>query len=283
MINALQLPCTLFRTQKRIDDYSAGDMRCGELTEAQLRTCYGLDYISDQADPWTLTRRSSMDRPQSMFCCNLRGQGKKITRQQCAAILFDEFRFLSRQFSFYGPYRHLIEKMITHMQTGNGTPFRDMALDRALKEQITRDNSRENSTRLLLEEGFKKYIEWDKKYYPAEGKQNLVDSILYGKLPKFINFRDNFNGMGITAHDTWATHITIKSLHIDDARFRAVIHYKVQDHFGLDSDDILKKQYNQFYLFRIWFVLQRSNLFGFKPFMTNMEATIEINGGRSGS
>ncbi len=99
MMNALQLPCTLFRTQKRMDDYSASDMRCGDLTETQLRTCYGLEYISDQVDPWTLTRRSSMDRPQSMFCCNLRGQGKKITRQQCAAILFDEFRFLSRQFS----------------------------------------------------------------------------------------------------------------------------------------------------------------------------------------
>ncbi|WP_343871090.1 YPO3983 family protein [Tatumella terrea] len=282
-MNALQLPCTLFRTQKRMDDYSASDMRCGELTETQLRTYYGLEYISDQVDPWTLTRRSSMDRPQSMFCCHLRGQGKKITRQQCAAILFDEFRFLSRQFSFYGPYRHLIEKMITHMQTGNGTPFRDMALDRALTEQIIRDNSKENSTRLLLEEGLKKYIDWDKKYYPSEGKQKLVDSILYGKLPKFIKFRDNFNGMGITIHDTRATHITIKSLNIDDDRFRAVVHYKVQDHFGLDSDDILKTQFNQFHLFRIWFVLQHYMQFGFRPFMTNMEATIEINGGRSGS
>ncbi|MBS0911163.1 YPO3983 family protein [Tatumella sp. JGM118] len=282
-MNALPLPCTLFRTQKRMDDYSASDMRCGELTETQLRTYYGLEYISDQVDPWTLTRRSSMDRPQSMFCCHLRGQGKKITRQQCAAILFDEFRSLSRQFSFYGPYRHLIEKMITHMQTGNGTPFRDMALDRALTEQIIRDNSKENSTRLLLEEGLKKYIDWDKKYYPSEGKQKLVDSILYGKLPKFIKFRDNFNGMGITIHDTWATHITIKSLNIDDDRFRAVVHYKVQDHFGLDSDDILKTQFNQFHLFRIWFVLQHYMQFGFRPFMTNMEATIEINGGRSGS
>ncbi|MFC6376712.1 YPO3983 family protein [Tatumella terrea] len=282
-MNALQLPCILFRTQKRMDDYSASDMRCGELTETQLRTHYGLEYISDQVDPWTLTRRSSMDRPQSMFCCHLRGQGKKLTRQQCTAILFDEFRFLSRQFSFYGPYRHLIEKMITHMQTGNGTPFRDMALDRALTEQIIRDNSKENSTRLLLEEGLKKYIDWDKKYYPSEGKQKLVDSILYGKLPKFIKFRDNFNGMGITIHDTWATHITIKSLNIDDDRFRAVVHYKVQDHFGLDSDDILKTQFNQFHLFRIWFVLQHYMQFGFRPFMTNMEATIEINGGRSGS
>ena len=280
MINALQLPCTLFRTQKRIDDYSAGDMRCGELTETQLRTYYGLEYISDQADPWTLTRRSSMDRPQSMFCCNLRDPGKKITRQQCAAILFDEFRFLSRQFSFCGPYRHLIEKMITHMQTGNGTPFRDMLLDRALKEQIIRDNSRENSTRLLLEEGLKKYIDWDRKYYPPHQKSELPKAILEGRLPKFDRFQDNFNGMGITVHDTWATDITLRSLQIHNDRYQAVVHYRVQDHFGLDSDDILKTQFSQFHFFRIWFVLQHYIQFGFRPFMTNMEATVEITGVR---
>ncbi|MDU6442861.1 MAG: DUF3289 family protein, partial [Pantoea sp.] len=80
--------------------------------------------------------------------------------------------------------------------------------------------------------------------------------------------------------DTWATHITIKSLHIENDRYRAVVHYKVQDHFGLDSDDILKTKFSQFHFFRIWSVLQRYNQFGFKPFMTNMEATVEITGGR---
>lgn len=32
---------------------------------------------------------------------------------------------------------------------------------------------------------------------------------------------------------------------------------------------------------RIWFFLQRHNQFGFKSFMTNMEATVEITGGRN--
>ena len=282
MINALQLPCTLFRTQKRIDDYSAGDMRCGELTETQLRTYYGLEYISDQADPWTLTRRSSMDRPQSMFCCNLRDPGKKITRQQCAAILFDEFRFLSRQFSFCGPYRHLIEKMITHMQTGNGTPFRDVLLDRALKEQILNDIT-DKSTFFRIKEVIKNYINWEKNTFPIEKKDEFRKTISGSKLPKFDRFQDNFNGMGITVHDTWATGITLRSLQIHNDRYQAVVHYRVQDYFGLDSDDILKTQFSQFHFFRIWFVLQHDTPFGFRPFMTNMETTVEINGGRSES
>ncbi|MBU5376056.1 YPO3983 family protein [Pantoea septica] len=279
----LQLPCTLFKTRKWMDDYSASDMRCGDLTEAQLKSHHRLDYISDRVDPWTLTRRSAMDRPQSIFCCNLRGQGEKITRQQCAAMLFDEFRSLSRKFSLYGPYSHLIEKMIAHMQHGDGTPFRDISLDRALKEHIIRDNSRENSTRLLLKEVFDTYIDWHKKYYPTNQKSELPKAILEGRLPKFDRFQDNFNGMGITVHDTWATHVSLRSLHIDNDRYRAVVHYKVQDHFGLDSDDILKTKFSQFHFFRIWFVLQRYNQFGFKPFMTNIEATVEITGGRNES
>ncbi|MBU5378543.1 YPO3983 family protein [Pantoea septica] len=279
---ALQFPCTLFKTQNRMDDYGAKDMRCGDLTEAQLKSHYRLDYISDRVDPWTLTRRSSMDRPQSMFCCNLRGQGEKITRQQCAAMLFDEFRSLSRKFSLYGPYSHLIEKMITHMQHGNGTPFRDISLDRALKEQILNDRS-DISTFLRIKRIISKNTDWDNGFYPSEMKGEITRIILDSKLPKFDRFQDNYNGMGITVHDTWATHITIKSLHIENDRYRAVVHYKVQDHFGLDSDDILKKKISQFHFFRIWFVLQRYNQFGFKPFMTNMEATIEISGSRDES
>lgn len=277
---ALHFPCTIFKTQKWMDDYGAKDMRCGDLTEAQLKSQYRMDYISDRVDPWTLTRRSSMDRPQSMFCCNVRDQGEKITRQQCAALLFDEFRSLSRKFSFYGPYSHLIKKMITHMQNGNGTPFHDMSLNQALKEHIINDNSLGNSTRLLLQKALEDNIDWQNSIYPSIEKAKLYEAISGGKLPKFDRFQDNFNGMGITVHDTWATHITIKSLHINNDRFRAVVHYKVQDHFGLDSDDILNTKFNQFHFFCIWFVLQRSNQFGFKPFMTNVETTLEITGMR---
>jgi len=279
-MSALPFPCIIFKTQKAMGDYSASDMRCGDLTEAELKSQYRLQYVSDLVDPWTLTRRSSMDRPQSMFCCNLRGKGEEINRQQCAALLFDEFGSLSRQFSLYGPYSQLIKKMIAHMQNGNGRPFRDMALDQALKEHIIRDNSRGNSTRLLLEEVLNTHIDWDNKYYPLLEKQKLLDAILYGRLPKFDRFKDNFNGMGITVHDTWATHITLKSLYVDNDRYRAVVHYKIQDHFGLDSEDILKTKFSQFHFFRIWFLLQRYNHFGFKPFMTNMEATIEMTGAR---
>lgn len=278
-MTALTFPCTIFQTQNRMDDYRAKDMRCGDLTEAQLKTHYCLFDVSTRANPYTLEKITPFTQPQSMFYGS-RGQGEKVTRQQCAAILFDEFRQLSRLFSIYGPYSHLIERMITHMQNGNGAPFRDMALDWALKEHILNDRTR-NSTRLLLEDELKNSINWEQQYMPADKKDALRAVILQGKLPKFDRFQDSFNGMGITVHDIWATHITIKSLQINNNHYRAVLHYKVQDHFGLDVEDISKFKFNQFRFFRIWFVLQRFNEFSFKPFMTNIEATIEISGERN--
>lgn len=101
------------------------------------------------------------------------------------------------------------------------------------------------------------------------------------RLPKFDRIKDRFNGMGISVHDTWATQISIKSLRIEGDRFRAVVHYKIQDHFGLDNQDIQNWKYRNFNLFRIRFVLQRYSHFAFKPFMTNMETTIEITGERN--
>jgi len=123
--------------------------------------------------------------------------------------------------------------------------FRSLRLDAALKEHILNDHSK-NSTLKLIKNTLGYYIDWENSYYPTREREELRKTILDGKLPKFDRLQDNFNGMGITVHDTWATHITIKSLQIDNGRYRAIVHYKVQDHFGLDNHDISKIKFNQF-------------------------------------
>lgn len=277
-MTALQFPCTIFKTQKWMNDYGARDMRYGDLTEAQLRKHYHLENVSTRVNPYTLTKITPFSQSQLMPY-GYRGDTAKMTPQQCARILFDEFRHLSRMFALFSPYRHLIDKMITHMQYGNGAPFRDMLLDRALKENILNDNSQYNSTRLSLKKILFDKIDWRRGIFPESQKFQLYNAISSSILPKFDRFQDNFNGMGITVHDTWATQITIKSLQIDNDSYQAVVHYKVQDHFGLDDDDIMKNKFSQLRFFRIWFVLQRYNLFGFKPFINNIETDIEIVGG----
>ncbi|MCA4823619.1 DUF3289 family protein [Serratia sp. JUb9] len=281
---ALQFPCTIFKTQKRMDDYGASDMRCGDLSASQLKTHFRLADVSATVDPWTLTRkRLHQTHPRAYaMVSRLSAPQQTLTRRECAAILFDELRQLSRMFALYGPYKYLIGKMIDHLQYGNGTPFASPHLDRALREHILGDNT-QDSSRLLLKDVFNKYINWENKCYPKEHKEKLRKYISISRLPKFDRFQDNFNGMGITVHDTWATDITIKSLQVDNNRYRAIVHYKVQDHFGLDNEDVLKIKFKQFRFFRIWFVLQRYNQFGFRPFITNMDAIVEITGERNDS
>lgn len=53
---ALQFPCTIFKTQNRMDGYRAKDMRCGDLSEAQLKTHYHLADVSARANPYTLEK-----------------------------------------------------------------------------------------------------------------------------------------------------------------------------------------------------------------------------------
>jgi len=280
-VSALQFPCTIFATQKRMDDYSASDMLCGDLSESQLKTQFHLVDVSTRANPYSLTKITPFSQPQSMFYGS-RGEGEKISRQQCAEILFDEFRHLSHSFSLYGPYKYLIKKMISHMQNGEGAPFSSMCLDSALKEHIVNDRT-ENNTLAKIQRALTEKIDWAAHIYPEDEKDVLRNAILDGKLPKFDRYQDTINGMGITVHDTWATQIIVKSLNVSNDSYRAVIQYKIQDHFGLDVDDITKAKFSIFRFFRIWFLLQRYDLFSFKPFITNMEATIQISGERNES
>ncbi|WON77163.1 YPO3983 family protein [Serratia sp. UGAL515B_01] len=280
-VEALRFPCTVFRTQRRMDDYGADDMRCGDLSETQLKNDFKLNHVSSKVSPYTLTlaKQLKLRAYGYGFEADTDLESKKITRQECANILFDEFRSLSKQVSFYGPYQKLIGKMIDHMQTGNGVPFRDILLNAALKEQILDDKTKRSSL-LKIKQSLSKNIDWKNKCYPALIVDEIRKPILDSVLPKFDRLKDRINGLGITVHDTYATHITIRSLQIDNDRYRAVVHYNVQDHFGLDNDDIRKFR-NYSLLFRIWFVLQRFNQFAYKPFMTNMEATVEITGARN--
>lgn len=275
----ISLPLRIYSSRKQRDDYSASDMRCGDLTHHQLVRDYHLSQVSGRVDPYTLSRISAFNQPQSMFHGSHR-QGKSVNRQQCVEILFDEFRHLSAAFACYGPYKFVIEEMITHMQCSNGAVFHSAGLDRALKQQILRDRSEKNSTRYILTRGLSKFINWQSKSLDTNGCQSISEEINKGKLPKFDRFRDSFNGLGISVHDTWSTDIAVTSLSVEDNHYHACIRYRVQDHFGLDDNDILSSKFSQFRLFRIWFLLQRSENFAFRPFMSNMDATIGITGGR---
>ena len=277
-MSALTFPCTIFKTKNRINDYGARDMRCGDLSEAQLKAKFGLAYVSKFVDPYKLIElpRWNPSRGGLVVANNC----KSLSKAETIKRLFDEFRASSSHiYTTFGFYGDLIIDLINHMQHKNGAPYRSIALDRAIERQILDDNSDKHSTRLLIQQALIQHVDWEEQLLPVKNKQKILNAIMGGILPKFTRFKDNFNGMGLAVHDTYATHITMKSLRFGDKEnFTAMLHYKIQDHFGLDDTDILNFLPRQFDFFRIWFVLQRYNKFAIKPFMTNMEATVTIRG-----
>lgn len=281
MINAV-FPQTIFTTQKRFNDYGAEDMRYGDLSEERLKKEFGLKNISNVVNPYTLTRLTAFDTPQNRFA-GVYGdsyRSEKVSVQECARLLFEEMQVTSLPYSLVGSYRHLINQMLRHFQRSSGMPFRDSQLDAAWRQKINSDYAA-NTTKSRVHKSIGRYIDYNSKGISRESLMEIKGEVMDSLLPTFNSpVMDKINGMGITVHGVYATKIEILRLEVDERGWQASIKFTGQDHFGLDEEDICKKKFNQLQFFRIWFILQRFNRFGFRPFMTDMEAVISIGGER---
>ena len=248
--STIDLPCLLFATQHEMDDYCAPDMLYGDLSAEVLRRQYHLHDISAHINPFT-----------------------HPDRDESARILFDEFRYLSDTFAFWGPYKSLARTMISHMQYGHGTVFSDPLLNQAMAE-----HSSMKQTLNALSAVLNRCILISKQGRINIQSEKLIKNINEIRLPVFNELMDRFNSLGIAVHDTWSTHIHLDSLEINGGRYVAKIRFTIQDHFGLDDNDISNNFYRQFRLFRIWFILQRWEGYRFLPFITVINTVATIKG-----
>lgn len=281
MSNAV-FPATVFTTQRRFNDFSSDDMRYGDISEDRLKREFGLVNISNVVDPYTLTRLTTFDNPQSRFAGAYGSihHAAKLSVQQCAQLLFEEMQATSLPYSFIGPYKHLINQMLRNFQLSCGSAFSDPLLNTAYRDKLHSDYAAKKTTS-IMQETIGLFIDYTSKGFPHERLDNLNSAIKLSVLPKFDSLiLDKINGMGITIHDVHATKIEILRLDVNDYGWKASVRFTAQDHFGLDVSDIRKQKFNQFQFFKIWFVLQRFDRFSFRPFLTNMEAVIDIEGKR---
>lgn len=282
----LPLPALIYQTKNQMDDYQAKDMHHGDLDTLALRNKFGIDVdnVSVKVNPWLLKRKNEAAELATPLSYAISGYDSapqsSVSRDEAAALMFDEFRELAKMFSFQGEYRNVITEMITHMQENSGTPYSSPQLNKALKEQILNDHSDKSSLQ-RIKKVISLYVNSEYSLYPLAYKNKFEDEIRNKSvLPKFDSKIDNTNGLVITVHDTWATHITLESLEVDGDSYRAKVHYRIQDHFGLDDADVLNPVYREFRIFRLWFALQRWDKYDYKPFITEMNATVEISGRR---
>lgn len=277
---SMNTPCTLFETSHRFNDISADDMKYGDMDERQLRAL-GLDDISARVDPYQLIQYD-YPKPENyqqfengFFSWPVKG--RKISRHECAHILFEEMKSLPGMFSFWGEYKHLIGEMIDHFRDGGGVPYSSSSLNLAYKQ-------------LIQEVGYKSPISIIKGNMNQEyGRQvnlnknpglleRLKRDMSHSMLPKFNRSKDRINGLGITVHDINSQRIKLINAKKYAMGWEAWIHFEAQDHFGLDVVDINNSLYRNFRFFRIWFFLQRHRDFAFKPFFTNFNADVMVKG-----
>ncbi|WP_370737227.1 DUF3289 family protein [Vibrio aerogenes] len=271
----LKVPALIYQTRREMDDYDARDMHHGDLSEPILKEEFGLTDVSAKVNAYTGKKFPPLTtNPYGMY--QPPGDEGFLSLKERSDIMFDEFRDLSAVYSWHGAYKSVIDEMITHMQQNSGEPFSSSLLDQALKEQIENDDS-DSSSLKAIQTTLETYIDWKKHYYPSSNKSEIHKSVSRSVLPRFDDLKDYTNGLVICVHDIWSAQITLQSLEINNNQFTATIHYRVQDHFGLDDGDLTPTVKLQ-RLFRIWFTLQRWECFNFKPFITEMNATITISG-----
>ena len=253
----------IFSSKKPFQDRMTDDMRYGDMSEKNLKQKYGLIAVSDRVDPYSFKK---LHLPAY-------GDMPILSREEAAAILFEQLQFESVRFAFWGPYKNIIKKIFSHMQLNDGRDFYDAEMSQAYKRMIERDVSA-TSTKMAIINTLNTFNKWNRGLSARDFSQNISQS----NLPIFNRLSDRINGVGISIHQINSTKIIIEQLHFERNKYTATLLFKGQNHFGLDATDIQDTRFKYLQIFRIWFVLQHYEKLAYKPFFTNMEARIKITG-----
>eukprot|EP00914_Ancora_sagittata_P021783 GHVO01043288.1.p2 GENE.GHVO01043288.1~~GHVO01043288.1.p2 ORF type:complete len:312 (-),score=8.76 GHVO01043288.1:2756-3574(-) len=170
----------------------------------------------------------------------------------------------------------VFSEMVNKFERNEGGYYSNSLLTNALKD---------HESTAKFHDALKKCLEENIK----NGKlpNNIVDisshylgrnGTIPSSLPKFdssLKGVDLYNGTVLTVHDIWSMRVYVEQLEYKGNQVRGTFKYEIQDHFGLDSNDInhdlsdgLRKQYEQIEGFRSWYLLQ--HFYGFEPFITEM-------------
>ncbi|WP_445335567.1 DUF3289 family protein [Citrobacter koseri] len=273
----MSLPREIFSTSHRFEDYHIDDMQYGDLDDWDFYSL-GLKDISARVDPFRCLQFDMMTtfNSQALDFGHQQPQGRPISRQHCADIMFDEMKELSAQFA-KGLYSPIIGELIDHFHYGNGQPWFGELLNRAYEEVIRGVGTNDMLMKIRGEINKQLHSKRDARlddFFFVRLKSEMQDS----KLPKFNRYIDRVNGLGVSVHDIYAQQIKLVRFRRYAMSWEGLLSFKGQDHFGLGKEDITNTLYKNFRFFRIWFFLQRHRDYAYRPFLTNLNAHAHIKG-----
>lgn len=235
----------VYQTKRKMDDYDADDLQHGDFTAKKIMQ-------QGRIANFAITSHEML-LPASVHFMNMRVTTKIV--------------------SWLGKYSHVIGELIDRFEENTGEKYESDSLTEAMKNhRTTKLFHREIQTtieKLLTQHGM----------MPANTRTKVTNNVNTSvSLPKFDDVDDYANGLGIAVHDIYAAKVELQELEYKGRQYRGKLVYKIQDHFGLDVPDVNDKWFEFLAVFRSWFLLQRYEGYNFKPFITEMNFTIDIEG-----
>lgn len=240
---------------KKMNNFTADDMRHGDLTKEQI-LAQGRLGLGEK------------------FKFNLFNFNKTVEEHFAS---MESMAF----WTAWGEYAPLIRIMLEKFRKNEGGILRHELLNKAFLEH---SNTKECVTKIR---GFIiKRLHSNNFCSLSKSALKAINNDIKGiRLPKFTDI-DWFNGLGISIHDTFSTRIYIDNFIIDEKesggisrkKFQVRLTFQIQDHFGLDISDMNCILFENISWFCSWFMLQRYNEYNFKPFINEANFSVWING-----
>ncbi|HIF9321668.1 DUF3289 family protein [Photobacterium damselae] len=257
------VPCLVYETKRRFNDTNAPDMTHGDEDRATIEQ-YGF------MRPFTNSITSDL-------------VGNVTIEDQFelpASEHFKRMRSLGNYFSnpkFNTPTSAIYSKMVDKFERSEGGVYMHPALDEAMKSHETTTKFHIALLKCLGENIKNGSLP---KNILSVTSEYMVNNRL--ALPHFLILSpDFFNGTVLTVHGIWAMRIFVDKLEYKASKIRGRFRYEIQDHFGLNTDDINHNENDDFYKqfewlagFRSWYLLQHYKGYGYQPFITEIRFTL---------
>lgn len=250
----------IYQTENRMGDTAAPDMLHGNESQEKIES-YGfmkpfkqVEYTSPR-DGMTQSSEDQFSLPSSEH--------------------FKRMRDLANYFSssWIGtPTSGVFSRMVDKFESNEGGYYASPLLDDALQSHETTQAFHKALLQCLSENINDGKLS---KNIADITSQYMIDNRLM--LPQFNSIEDRINGLTLTVHGIWSMNIYVEDLEYKGDMVRGKFRYEIEDHFGLDPNDVnhtfsdgLFKQFEHLQGFRSWYVLQHFNCFNYRPFITSI-------------
>jgi hypothetical protein len=212
----------------------------------------------------------------------IRNWGWDLKETESRAIdptqLFVDLRDLMDDYST-GSLEPVALRMVDRFQANTGGEFSDPALAQAIRAHASTGRFEAN-----IRTELKRLLSMN----AGDPTRILPRDMQLAGQPHFDEVADNFNGLGITVHDTWAYDVDLTRYVRNGSSYEGSFRVTLYDHYGLDQQDmepvpsiipgVFQKPWVRQEGFRAWFLLQHLPALNFRPFITRNDLDYDFRG-----